>query len=102
MSNHDMSQLQIGSLTEYTCRDCSNLCKYDKLLQKDLIIHNSSDDNVNKNDKGVTCGILNEEVAGNQVLIDHKARHVNTICISQNSSTIKIFPCDSCDKVSTK
>jgi len=45
----------------------------DKVLRKDLIVHDTSDDNVNKNDKGVTCEILDEEVADKQVLINHKA-----------------------------
>ncbi|XP_060875939.1 zinc finger protein 436-like [Metopolophium dirhodum] len=101
VSDLDRSQLHSDSLTEYICRLCRNLSNDDKVLQKDLIIHDTSNDNVNKNDKEVTCDILDEEVADKQALINHKASHVNTISVSQNSSTIKMFPCDSCDKVGT-
>jgi len=94
-----MSQLHSDSLTE--CRLCRNLYKDSTILQKDLIIHDKSYDSVEKNYEGITCDILNEEVANKQALFIHKASHVNTISVSQNS-TKNIFPCDSSDKVSTK
>jgi len=87
VSDHDRFQLHSNSLTECVCKLCKNLYNDDKAFQKDLIIHDTSG-NFNKNDRGQ--------------MIDHKASHVNTISVSQNSSTIKMFPCVSYDKVSIK
>lgn len=102
MSDHDRYQLQSDSLTECVCKYCKNLYNDDKVLQKDLIIHDTYDDNVNKNDKGITCDIFHKKVADKQAFINQKASHVNNISVSQNSSTIKMFPCGSYDKVSFK
>jgi len=60
MSDLDRSQLHSDS--EYICRLYRNVSNDDKVVQNDLIIHDTSDDNVNKNNKGVTCDILDEEV----------------------------------------
>lgn len=51
-------------------------------------------------EKGVICDICGEEVADKRALINHKASHANTISVTRNSLTEKIFPCTSCGKVS--
>jgi len=73
VSDLDRSQLRSDSLTKYICRLCRNLSNDNKVLRIDLMIHDTSDDNVNKNFKEVTCDILDE-----QALVNYKASHVNT------------------------
>lgn len=51
-------------------------------------------------EKGIICDICGEEVADKRALISHKASHANTISVTRNSLTEKVFPCTSCGKVS--
>lgn len=51
-------------------------------------------------EKGVVCDVCGEEVADKRALINHKASHSNTVSVSRNSLTEKVFPCSSCGKVS--
>lgn len=56
---------------------------------------------VTHREKGVVCDICGEELADKRALINHKASHANTVSVSRNSMTEKIFPCTSCGKVSS-
>lgn len=116
LSDH-VSQIHTESLSENSCKLCGKLCKDDKALQKHLMVHDTSDNNcimcgkrfhsrarlkrhmVTHREKGVICDICGEEVADKRALINHKASHANTVSISQNSLTEKVFPCTSCGKV---
>jgi len=55
---------------------------------------------VTHREKGVVCDICGEELADKRALINHKAIHSNTVSVTRNSLTEKIFPCTSCGKVS--
>lgn len=51
-------------------------------------------------EKLIVCDVCGEEVADKRALINHKASHSNTVSITRNSLTEKVFPCSSCGKVS--